>query len=678
MAFKFYLDGQLTDQPMNDKELSTSIKRDKALNNLLITQDVELLYNGNNLPDPGEISGYDYLSTLFFDTPCEQAVIEVFEDITPTQTIQLYKGIIKIPTIKVDLQKAVVRCKVEDNSFYGFINNNRTLKVSVYATLTKSNQALTPLQPYQLDLYNTINCNYLSIAGKKFQAFKVYDYFEMIVKALSDNNLGFQSDYLASLNTQLFICKGQNLLNPVTLFPNAQPETFEVSFNQLFSELSKIYNLVFWIDNTDVNNPILKVEDYLSSFEEFNVFQFDDIKELNVEVDVSQNYTDLKVGSSNVITGTPTNYPWPNGVPYFGWKEETYFPAGQCNVNLELDLINEFVIHSNSIQDAIVMNGTSLIDEYFLIECDNVDDVNFTADAVQFDYFNNGSCFYNINLNNDNKLQRHSSIFESQFGNFLGLGTDTFRALLGFNPTTFIRLQGVGPTSPYLMPNVGTLFSSTFPMTYINETTSGGFDNNNNYDTTTYEYTAPADGLYTFACQTDFQLTGITNPGNNGEWFTVVTTIITSSGQVASSPLNKIYSNGFKTANASLVVNLTTGDTVSCITEVRYQFWTGFSNPDVQNPRFCNILWTSFFTCNGTPDNGNTATVNNNLRKYLYTFDYDITQTNFQLLTNNITKSLTFEKDGIIRTGWIDSMKRNDWTGMTNIKLITNNAVTTQ
>jgi len=57
MAFLFYIDNQLTDQPVNDTALITSIKRDNQLNALLITQDVELIYNGNNALNTGEVSG---------------------------------------------------------------------------------------------------------------------------------------------------------------------------------------------------------------------------------------------------------------------------------------------------------------------------------------------------------------------------------------------------------------------------------------------------------------------------------------------------------------------------------------------------------------------------------------------------------------------------------------------
>lgn len=63
---------------------------------------------------------------------------------------------------------------------------------------------------------------------------------------------------------------------------------------------------------------------------------------------------------------------------------------------------------------------------------------------------------------------------------------------------------------------------------------------------------------------------------------------------------------------------------------------------------------------------------------YEYTFDYDISQTDWLNIVSQPTTLFIFEKDNQQRVGWIDSMKRNDWTGLTQIKLVTNNAVTTQ
>jgi len=58
MAFKFYIDNQLTDQPVNDMDLVTRIVRDQSTKNVLITQDIELIWNNNNGLPSGTISGY--------------------------------------------------------------------------------------------------------------------------------------------------------------------------------------------------------------------------------------------------------------------------------------------------------------------------------------------------------------------------------------------------------------------------------------------------------------------------------------------------------------------------------------------------------------------------------------------------------------------------------------------
>jgi hypothetical protein len=87
---------------------------------------------------------------------------------------------------------------------------------------------------------------------------------------------------------------------------------------------------------------------------------------------------------------------------------------------------------------------------------------------------------------------------------------------------------------------------------------------------------------------------------------------------------------------------------------------------------------TSNFQCNGTPDGGISITSGNrNIKKYIYEFQYELNETDFNLIRSNPAQLLGFDKDGVTRYGWIDTIKRDDWTGVSNIKLITNNAITT-
>jgi len=669
MAFRFYLDGQLTDQPMNDMELSSSVVRDKQQGNLTITQDVELQYNGNNEYIAPLISGYSYLYSKFFGTGCDSIEVEIYDD-SVTPAVLVYKGLIKIPSIKIDLQRAVAATKIQDNGFYSFINNNRNVPVDLSAIVSKSGNDVTPINLYQLDVFNSVTGVYYSTIGSYRHGYKVYDAFDIIIRTLSDNTLTFQSNFLSNLTDVPFLCDYKGLR-----FGQLSP-SFDVDFDSLFNEMNKIYNLFYYIDDSDVNNPIFKIESYADSFGNGQVaYAFTDIKEMDLQYDISNYYSNIQVGSQDVTTGTPANYPFTNEFLYDGWNEKTVFPKGQCNVNNSLDLVSSFVIHNNSIQDVIIMQTDDYQDKLFLIACDNVDDVLFTAIAKQYDPFLAGDTFYNIPFNNFNKLANHSARFTSDLASFLSTGDNNFRALMGSSTLNNRIYQGVGSaTTGNLMPNVGPFFSSgSVGLDAFNETTSGGFDNGGNYSTTLFEYTIPADGNYSFGMQLLFETTGMTLAN---EFFKVE--VYNNLGLSPISPFIT-YFDGSWVYNYSFSSTFTAGTTISVGYIITYYYPLPFNQPDVQNGRNLILSYQSFYECNGSPTSGIVPYLGDeNVKKYIYQFDYEIPQSDYLALKPTIFKLVSFEKDGVTKFGWIDNMKRNDWTGITQVKLITNNAATSQ
>jgi hypothetical protein len=91
------------------------------------------------------------------------------------------------------------------------------------------------------------------------------------------------------------------------------------------------------------------------------------------------------------------------------------------------------------------------------------------------------------------------------------------------------------------------------------------------------------------------------------------------------------------------------------------------------------VKYDSFFSCNGSPTSGIVPYLGDeNVRKFVYEFDYEIPQSDYLALKPNIFKLVSFEKDGVTKFGWIENMKKNDWTGITQVKLITSNAITPQ
>jgi len=391
-------------------------------------------------------------------------------------------------------------------------------------------------------------------------------------------------------------------------------------------------------------------------------------------VDTNRLYSLVRTGDGNVTFGGDPWYTFPRGVSYFGFNLEQFFPFGQCNTNAELDLESQFAIDNNAIMDAIVGNNESLLDKIFLIECSNFDYIARTCEATSYVLGNIGNCFYNLGLNNFNKMQRHSTSFETAFGNFLGIGSDGFKAGLGdillysINPNTsgnYIPYTYLPPVDPGV---------TTEPVVFSNITTGGNYDGNGNYDNTTGVYTVPADGDYSFAFNADFIISGIVNSPGFGYLIFITLRINhydSTNALISTNEFTQNYTNnGTFSQSASLVINGVATDYVQCALQVQFVGLGSLFNIAFQE--------TSNFTCNGTPDGGISITTGNkHIKKYLFEFDYELNEDDFNLIQSNPSQLIGFEKDGVTRYGWIDSLKRNDWTGVSNIKLITNNAITT-
>lgn len=683
MAFKYYLDGQLTDTPISDKELSTTIKRDRALGILTITQDADIVYNGNNGLNPLEISGYDYLLNLFENQICQEVTITIMDEIDDLTTLHIYTGVIKVPSIKVDYQKVILTTKVQDKGFYSYINNNKSVKVDLSEVYTKSNEPLDAITWYSVDLYRQDFCVYGSNNNYFYKGFLIRDVFEFVIKYISDNVLSFQSDFFDNLPQKPFLFSGQALANSYTFYPSAQEPVITLSFGELFNELSKIYNLVLWIDSSDPSNPIVRIEDSKTSFQNDLVYSFNDIKEMVGSIDTNSLYAIVDSGSENYIDpATPINQTiYPMARDYFAWKKETYYPLGQCNIDTTLDLVNKYVIEPNAIHQSINANSTDYFGDLFIIECSNIDDYNKTAEGHQFNFYGDNSCFYNWNLNNYNKLQRYSDDFESPFGTGFQNVTDGFRAslsnqlILEANP--LLPLGGI-----YLQP---TYPNATAPLTIeplvFGDVSSGiNYNNGGNYNPTNGVYSIPSNGLYSFTSSIDFSMSGTFVPAFTNYFFITLVirhydslnNLLFQSGKTftyGAVPPNNVI----QIENVSGVVNAIAGDYVQVLLEVAY-----VSNLVNFNDEGIKFNVSSYFECNGTPNGGLTPTTGSRQpKKYFYEFDYEIPQSDWLTLLQNTTKMISFEKDGVTRYGWIETIKHNDWSGLATIKLITNNASNT-
>ncbi len=739
MAFLFYINDQLTDQPNNDMELITAIRRDSTLGALLVTQEVALTWSPNASLEPFTVSGYTILKNLFDQGLCNEADLLVVDKISPTVTYEIYRGVFKVPEMEVNEQLPTISCKIRDNSFYSYISTNKNIKFNLRSTNTKSKQLIDPVPIYEVDMFNPSTGVYGAGTGNLFRGYRVYDVFRFLVGALSDNKVGFESAYLQQVTIweqkELFVFDGLALVDE-----NTDP-TMSLSFQDLFNEVFKARNVSFFIDMADPANPVLRLENIAYFFNQSTVYSFADIKELITTYKVTKLYGTINIGSEYTVSGSyPIPYSFPEGISYFGFKKETYTPLGQCNTDQELDLVNKFIISSNAIGDQLVGVIDKNLDETFLIECENVDTTLQEALASRYPSYSGviNEYFYNLGLTNAKRLPVHGSNFQSALTNTLTINGNGFRASLG---SDFLLGIMITPSSSVNFPGFTFNFSTndveTIPVEYVDEFGGNNYDGNNNYTNVgpnVGQYEVPADGNYSFATQSKLEIqnliscadarVNVTTQILNGppiynnyrttvyygialrvtlEAYTDNTLITLVDSQ---STFFQTLLNGQFTVNSNFTSQLQAGNVVV----VKMQTWvyraiyglmlntnTGLTfnyngnvalSWDVQNCGYQTsagkpsiyLLEDSYFECNGTPD-GEIVVASNDpdLYKVLqHQFTYDIPVSDFQNILANPIGLFPFEKDGVTRNGWIEEMIHNNFTGRTQVKLITSDATIPQ
>ncbi len=733
MSLLFYLEDQLTDQPINDNALTTSIVRNPQTGVLLITQEAELVYANNNNLDPFTISGYDYLNQLFDSGICSECRVRIDDKISPTETIVVYVGVIKVPDIKKDLQKQTISTKVVDNSFYSYINNNRSIEIDPKSNVSKSRIAIDPCPVYECDMFDSATFDYGAPFGFLYYGHKISDLFRYLLTFITDNKVGFKSDYIESPNNgiHLFLFDGGSLAEP-----NTQPEMV-ISFDKLFKEVFKAQNISYYIDASDKENPIVRMEESEFFFKKNTSISFTDIKEMKVRVDGSKLFGTVKVGSTKTISGSAPHLTFSEGTSYFGWKQETYSPIGQCNTDQELDLVNEFPISSNMINNQVVGATDSNFEELFMVQMGGVDTTTLEAQAVGFSYFGVSlPKYYNLGLNNVNKLQRHGNNFQTTLVNTQQMNGDGFRASLGSEELIGIQSSPGNPVNfPSFTQNFITNGVTIVPIEYADEFGGQNYDSNGNYTNAganAGQYLVPIPGDYSFSASAIIEVVNLKSCVSvgglaGGATLTVPASVpgLTSGNYSGASVyygvgvrvsveaysdntlatliasqevLGNTLQNGSITINCTLVANLTSGNVVVVKIETYfYRYISGFlfnigsgqlsfydgimllnwstdcsytaSEPKVE----VYLGEDSYFECNGTPEGGATVASNNpdTYPNQIYEFEYPISTTDFELLKSNPIGSFDFEKDGITRTGWIGSLKRNDKTGLSQLQLLT-------
>lgn len=655
--YKFYLDGNLlADEPLGWKELTTSIRNYDELRGVLVTQDVTLSFIGD---------GYTYLKGIFdSDQVCALSTIVIEYNCNNAGYEEVFRGTVFITSLSFEAE--VVKTKLEDDSFFARINNNKNIKFYLDVARSKSSVAITPVTPIDLQMFDVCGC--ANITDKR-KAYKIFDSFQYLVQAMTDGVMDFASDYFDVGGE----CEGHVIQTGLGLrdinYTTDKKNIPYISFFEMFTQCNKKYNLAIGIEYSGAT-PILRIEPYDYFFTNTSSVILTNPSNVKISTDISKLYAKVKVGSEKVepfqdcTQGNPALFP--ENVDFVGFREEEFPLLTQCNTDTTLDLVSSWVISSNVIQH-ILTDDPSYDEDMVFIEATRIDATNHTA--TQTDVFNDGNCYYNAFYNNTNVLNRWNSALPNIVQVILGSTDNTFEA---YRTTTFG--MEMGTTNPYVTLSVDANgnpiepFQDDFNLGRDGGVSIGG---PNNYGNGTAQGTPvpTADSLYTVPVNGNYQFTaslalavsgGPFDPATSVEVIITITRydnagafLDTWSGTNTFFPQST--SNPVFTTASSLLSNANATDYFS----VQYTITALFGGADAT--MHIDILGTdstingTFFKCIFNQGFGGTLTqvTNANFRNIQFDFNHPVSFSQSKAIKTDTKKSIQFNYCGKTYTGYI-------------------------
>ena len=638
---QFLLDDIEYDAPKGWEEIETSIKRDFQYNSVLANQDTDIEFSGE---------AYNYLYTkLTTEGYCSVIKFEVRYSSDDLTFRTLLRGNLFLSDIQFNERTCIANCKIEDNSFYAMINNNKQLATTLDAGLSKNGVAITIPTIYQVDFLDILT---LSVARNNVQCYRVYDAFRYLIDFMSDGRLQFASDYLQTTaftsvdegELSGFGWKGLCITTGINIRNGSGTNDFtqsQFSFDDLFNEINRRIPLVLIVENPYSERPTIRIENRDYQYTNSTIFTATDVYEVISKVDTQHLYAKVNVGSS-VTTDQGL---FPETIHFFGFGPEEYNVQGECNIDTVLELGTDWATSSNVI--AQQLNGFQDYDSnLFLIETEY-----FSATSGQTWNFNNLGLitapvpyYFNTNLANNYILSRYRGGIPGNLVKYTGTkGDGEFKAT---EPTSY----AIGVLTPLQYTNV--IFNNA------------GF-----YDGTNL-FTTPLAGVFTF------QLTG-----------TIATAGYTTNLQSCTVSLFAfIYDSSMTIVSNDLIGYLSTANNQN--PNDTFDITKSLILKDGYSVRFYAQKVASIPAITATIQSGATLECldnsigggvflqvdNADIPIYIYEMTYPMCQSDFDTIMANTVGTVQFNMNGQpYRRGWINELTYNHQQGVATIKLISKN-----
>jgi hypothetical protein len=487
--------------------------------------------------------GFRYFQNLLrtnYDTqvPCTLSRYDEYGGVWET----VLHGLVFVTDCTFDLYAQTVEIQLVDNSFFAKIENNKSIEFIIGSGRSKNGTNITGVaSSTQIQVLNNLPTPPLVYFPNTVTGWSRYEAMKFLVAAMTDNQIGFYSDAL-----QEYLDPVQGVLNQGYLFSGEAlrdgPKQYgpNISFEYLYSDLAKLYNLVQYIERDSVGNLRLRVE------------RFDDIRQSGVidtqhvatpvkeMINGDTLYSCVRLGSKD--EDLDGYFPF---TPFLSTFEEQFSMSYRSNVDKELDLRMQALITDTNLiyytqtQQGLANPDSGRDNDVFYVICRKHNGIDWDEKGTL--YFS-GEYYLNGDISNTNVL----------VNNFTGLPATIFKQYVSLFATGFYA----NATGPYVQQSAlaGTAFqfelleliaiaslaginwngtstgifgtgivnSNFFYCQFDNDSVAPAFDVGGNYSNITFEYTVPVTGFYAFEalvdCVIDFTVSGVSPSWANRAW----------------------------------------------------------------------------------------------------------------------------------------------------------------
>lgn len=634
MELRFYLDGVLYDDPIDYNDLTITVERDESIKGLIKKFTNKFTFVG---------PAYTYLNDLKNLTGfCAQVDCEIqYQHPNTLIWTTLFTGFINVVDIRFThypVYNATV--VVEDNAFTTLINNNKKIKTRVQGlTKSKNGETITTVTPVSIDFFDSLTGTYNIL---NITSYNVSECFRFLIAFMTDGQVDYESPLFESGGDldHIYLTNGSSL-NHVS---SGTGYILTISFEELFTEMNKRFNISFEMDYSGARPKIIidRTENlFLTTISE----TLNDPNFVDESYDKAKLYSVIKFGGEHIVNdGTDASVNFPEE-PFIGFRKEEYNLLGQCNVDVTLDLTQNWISDHNIIHVVVKDLVTSYDENIFVFEADPAD----LTKARQYDIYNPGTApyFYNIALTNQSIALNYFGGVPGPIASYLSDSLNTFTAGL---TTDYFLVDGV--------------------IIWDKDTPPEGIDLGTNYDTATGRYTAAGTGAHALhtRIRVYFDIAALTGVAYGTEIVKLYFRRYSAADVfIEEAVLPSIYYTpgvvGFS-FNVSLFMNI--GEYVTMEADAIHNAAYISINDYFTPPGY------SVFECTSAPDEGGVYMEydSGDYRIIDYEFEYPLTLTQMTNILANESKRIEFTLNNRTFGGWIKKIEFKIRQSMADIILV--------